>query len=240
MRPTPMTCFSRLAPAALAFALFAVPGGLHAQAVAGPGGGHFRDTTPLQQAEDQLPAGNKVAIYDFEDLECPACARAFPVVHAAVDHYKITLLRHDFPLQMHIWSHDAAITARYLQDKVSPVVAEQFRHDVFADQQQIASKDDLNNFTQRWFQTHGQQMPFVMDPHGLFAAEVQADLNLGQRIGLTETPTIFVLSPKGWTQVTDVTQMYTTIDKALAEAAAEKPAATAGHAKHHTTRPAQK
>jgi protein-disulfide isomerase len=240
MRPTFMTRFARLAPAALSFALFTLPMASHAQAVAGPGGGHFRDTTPLQQAEAQLPAGHKVAIYDFEDLECPACARAFPVTHAAVDHYKIPLLRHDFPLQMHIWSHDAAITARYLQDKVSPVAAEQFRHDVFADQQQIASKDDLNNFTQRWFQTHGQQMPFVMDPHGLFAAEVQEDTNLGQRIGLTETPTIFVLSPKGWTQVTDVTQMYTTIDKALADAAADKPATAAVHAKHHTARAASK
>ncbi len=235
-----MTRFARLAPAALSFALFALPMASHAQAVAGPGGGHFRDTTPLQQAEAQLPAGHKVAIYDFEDLECPACARAFPVTHAAVDHYKIPLLRHDFPLQMHIWSHDGAITARYLQDKVSPVVAEQFRHDVFANQQQIASKDDLNNFTQRWFQTHGLQMPFVMDPHGLFAAEIQEDLNLGQRIGLTETPTIFVLSPKGWTQVTDVTQMYTTIDKALADAAADKPATAAVHAKHHTARAASK
>jgi len=235
-----MTCFARLAPATLALALFAVPMASRAQAVAGPGGGHFRDTTPLQQAEAQLPAGHKVAIYDFEDLECPACARAFPVTHAAVDHYKIALLRHDFPLQMHIWSHDAAITARYLQDKVSPVAAEQFRSDVFANQQQIASKDDLNNFTQRWFQTHGQQMPFVMDPHGLFAAEVQEDVNLGQRIGLSETPTIFVLSPKGWTQVTDVTQMYTTIDKALADAAAEKPAAAAVHAKHHTAQTARK
>jgi hypothetical protein len=239
MRPIPMILSTRLAPAALAFALFAVPVALHAQTVAGPGGGHFRDTTPLQQAETQLPAGHKVAIYDFEDLECPACARAFPVVHAAVDHYKIPLMRHDFPLQMHLWSHDAAITARYLQDKVSPEVAEEFRHDVFASQQQIASKDDLNNFTQRWFQAHGQQVPFVMDPHGLFAAEVQEDLNLGQRIGLTETPTIFVLSPKGWTQVTDVTQMYTTIDKALAESPQKTSTVPARHT-HHIAKSGQR
>ena len=231
-----MRC-ARLAPFALALACLAPALSSSAQKVVGPGGGHFRDTTPLQQAEAQLPAGHKVAIYDFEDLECPACARAFPITHAAVDHYKIPLIRHDFPLQMHIWSRDAAITARYLQDKVSPVVAEEFRHDVFAAQQQIASKDDLNNFTQHWFQTHGLQMPFVMDPHGLFAAEVQEDENLGQRIGLTETPTIFVLSPQGWTQVTDVTQLYTTIDNALA---ASPVAATKTTAKHHTAKVGQK
>lgn len=233
-----MICSARFAPAVAVAAFLALAVASPAQKVVGPGGGHFRDTTPLQQAEAQLPAGHKVAIYDFEDLECPACARAFPITHAAVDHYKIQLIRHDFPLQMHLWSRDAAITARYLQDKVSPVLAEEFRHDVFASQQQIASKDDLNNFTQRWFQAHGQQMPFVMDPHGLFAAEVQEDENLGQRIGLTETPTVFVLSPKGWTQVTDITQLYTTIDNALAEAPVAKPAA--GTAKHHPTKTAQK
>ena len=69
------------------------------------------------------------------------------------------------------WSRDGAITARYLQDKVSPEMAEQFRRDVFAAQLSIASKDDLQNFTRKWFQQHGQQMPFVMDPSGRLIAE---------------------------------------------------------------------
>ena len=89
------------------------------------------------------PAGAKVAIYKFEDLECPACSHAYPIVHAAADRYKIPIVRHDFPLKMHIWSRDAAITARYLQDKVSPQAAEEFRGAVFAAQTSIASKEDL-------------------------------------------------------------------------------------------------
>ena len=40
-------------------------------------------------------------------------------------------------------------------------------------------------------------MPFVIDPTGRFAAEVQADYTLGERIGLIHTPTIFVLAPEG-------------------------------------------
>jgi protein-disulfide isomerase len=181
-------------------------------------GDHFKDTSPLK-----LPAGQKAEIYEFEDLECPACARAFPIVHTAVEHYKIPLVRHDFPLQQHLWSRDAAVTARYLQDKVSPQLAEQYRRDVFANQNSIASKDDLNAFTRKWFQSHGQQMPFVMDPNGLFSAEVQADYTLGERIGLQHTPTIFVVGPRGWTQVVDITQLYSVIDAALAET----PAASA-------------
>lgn len=176
----------------------------------------FKDTSMVKP-----PAGAKVAIYEFEDLECPACARAFPIVHAAIDRYKIPLVRHDFPLRMHIWSFDAAVTARYLQDKVSPKIAEDFRRDVFANQMSIASKDDLESFTRRWFASHGQNMPFVMDPSGLFTQEVKSDYTLGERISLTQTPTIFVVTNKGWTQIMDPTLLYQTIDAALAETSSQ-------------------
>jgi protein-disulfide isomerase len=197
-----------------------------AQNSAPPGKGNtFRDTSMVKP-----PAGAKVAIYEFEDLECPACAHAFPIVHEAIERYHIPLVRHDFPLQMHVWSFDAAVTARYLQDKVSPQKAEEFRRDVFASQTAIASKDDLQNFTRRWFQTHGVNMPFVMDPSGLLTQEVKSDYTLGERIGLSQTPTIFVVTNKGWTQIMDVNYLYQTIDAALAEAgAAAKPAKAVAH-----------
>jgi len=75
----------------------------------------------------------------------------------------------------------------------------------------------LQNFTRRYFQSHGQAMPFVIDPTGQFAREVHADYELGERVGLTQTPTIFVVMPKRWVQVTDVNQLYQAIDTALAE-----------------------
>jgi protein-disulfide isomerase len=173
----------------------------------------FRDTSMLR-----APAGSKVAIFEFEDLECPACAHAFPIVHQAVEHYKIPLLRHDFPLKMHIWSFDAAVIARYMQDKISPEFAEDYRRAVFANQVSIASKEDLNAFTQKYFQSHGKAMPFVVDPSGRFAAEVRADYTLGERVGLTQTPTIFIVTQKGYQQVNDVTQLYSMLDTAIAEA----------------------
>jgi protein-disulfide isomerase len=186
----------------------------------------FKDTSMLR-----APAGSRVAIFEFEDLECPACARAFPIVHAAVDKYKIRLVRHDFPLKMHVWSFDAAVIARYIQDKISPQDAEEYRRAVFANQTSIASKDDLNTFTQKYFQSHGRVMPFVIDPNGLFAAEVRADYTLGERVGLTQTPSIFIVTQKGYTQVNDVTQLYAMLDTAIAEnpapAATSKPKTTA-------------
>jgi protein-disulfide isomerase len=207
-----------IVPAVLAAALFTLPAAAHAQNVAGPAGSgtHFKDTSSFK-----LAPGQKAAIIEFEDLECPACAHAAPIVHTAIEHYKIPLLRHDFLIQSHQWSKDAAITARYLQDKVSPELADQFRRDVFSAQQTISGKDDLAAFTRKWFTDHKQQLPFVMDPSGRFAAEVQADCTMGERIGLNQTPTIIVLAPNGWTQVMDVTQLYTTIDNALAQSPAK-------------------
>jgi protein-disulfide isomerase len=187
-------------------------------------GDPFKDTSMLKP-----PAGVKVAIIEWEDLECPACAHAFPAVHAAIAHYKIPLVRRDFQIPGHIWSHDASIIARYLQDKVSPTVAEEYRREVFASQYQIASKDDLHNFTMKFFQTQHQVMPFVVDPTGQFAKEVDADRDLGLKMGLLHTPTIIVATQKSWVQVTDVNDLYSVIDAALAQTGGAAPATASAH-----------
>ncbi len=208
---------SRLLSAALFLSLAA--GSAFAQSAVGGQGDPFKDTSMFK-----VPPGAKVAIIEWEDLECPACAHAFPIVHAAVSHYKIPLIRRDFQIPGHIWSHDASIFARYLEDKVSPAIAEDYRRQVFASQYQIASKDDLHNFTTRFFQTHNLQMPFRLDPTGQFEKEVNADRDLGNKMGLVHTPTIIVVTPKSWVQVVDVSQLYSVIDAALAQTASASAA----------------
>jgi protein-disulfide isomerase len=168
------------------------------------------------------PPGVKVAVMEWEDLECPACAHAFPFVHTAVAQYKIPLIRHDFQIPGHLWSHEASLYARYLQDKVSPDLATDYRRQVFAAQFRIASKDDLNKFTQQFFTSHGKQIPFVLDPTGQLSKEVDADREMGVKIGLMETPTLVVVTNKGWIQVKDVSYLDQAIDEALA-AVAESP-----------------
>ena len=193
----------------------------------------FKDTSMIKP-----PAGAKVAIYEFMDLECPACARAYPIVHAAAAHFNIPLVQRDFPLAGHIWSLDAAIWARYLQDKVSPATGEEYRGAVFAAQLGINSKDDLLSFTRHFFQSHGLQLPFVPDPTGQLAREVQADKALGDKLGLQHTPTLFVCTQRGWTQVTEVSLLYQTISGVEAQAAADAPEKPAGPKK--TATPAKK
>ena len=170
------------------------------------------------------PAGARVAIVEWEDLECPACAHAAPIVHQAAEHYHIPIVRYDMPLRMHIWSHDAAIIARYIQDKISPQAANEYRAAVFQNQQTIASKEDLQSFTQHFFQSHGRAMPFVVDPQGAFANEVQADYNLGERLGLAHTPTIFVAAQGHPPQeVNDINNLYSMLDTAIAETGGPEP-----------------
>jgi protein-disulfide isomerase len=164
------------------------------------------------------PSGAKVAIIEFEDLECPLCAHISPMVREAMSHYHVPLVNHDFIIPGHAWSRTAAIYARYLEDKVSPQVAEGFRRDVFASQRLIASPEDLQQFTRRWFQAHGQAMPFVVDPTGKCAAEAEADCALGRRTGVMHTPTLVVATAHRWIEVTEPEQLFAAIDRAEAEA----------------------
>jgi protein-disulfide isomerase len=204
-----------------------------AQRAVGGQGDTFKDTSMIKP-----PAGAKVAIYEFMDLECPACAHAYPIVHAAAAHFNIPLIQRDFPLTGHIWSFNAAIWARYLQDKVSPETGEDYRAAVFAAQLGINSKDDLLSFTRHFFQSHGQQLPFVPDPTGQLAREVQADKALGDKMGLIHTPTLFVCTQRGWTQVIDPSLLYQTISEAESQAAADAPEKPTGLKK--TAAPAKK
>ena len=184
----------------------------------------FKDTSMLKP-----PAGSKLAIVEFEDLECPMCAHVYPIVHAAAAHYNIPIVRRDFPLQMHVWSRDAAVWARYLQDKVSLKVADEYRGAVFAAQAGISSKDDMLSFTRRFFQTHGLQLPFVPDPTGQFAREVNVDKALGEKLGVYYTPCIIVCTQHEWVHVTDVSLLYQTIDELEARAGAAGPVKKAAH-----------
>jgi protein-disulfide isomerase len=150
---------------------------------------NFRDTTILRP-----PAGSKVALIVFEDLGCPACARAHPIEQQVVLQTHVPLLRYDFPLEAHVWTFEGAVCARYIQDKIDPKLADQFRNDVFVSQRMISDKDDLHQFTSLWLQKHGKQMPPVIDPDGALAKEVNADLALGKRLNVEYTPTVVVVT----------------------------------------------
>ena len=222
---------------ALVAAALSLPVAAHAQFAGPAGDGHFHDTAMLKP-----PAGQRVAIVVFEDLECPACAASHPIELQAAQQYHVPIVRYDFPLQMHVWSRDAAIFARYLQDKVNPALADEYRTAVFRSQISIASKDDLQNFTRRFMQQHGQSMPFVVDPTGALARQVQADYDLGVKLNVTRTPTIVVVSSNGHYETVsgnengtnDPNRLFTVVDAALKQTHSAEPGAV--RTASHTTR----
>src|SRR5579863_21956 len=140
------------------------------------------------------PKGAQVAIVVFEDLQCPQCRRVAPILEQASKTYKIPLVRHDFPLPMHNWSYDAAVTARYF-DSISKSLGNEFRDYIFSNQFEI-NPQNLRTYEEKFAAAHKVDFPFVVDPQGKFAAEVNADRDQGKAINLNHTPTIYVVSSR--------------------------------------------
>jgi protein-disulfide isomerase len=166
------------------------------------------------------PAGARVAIVEFDDLQCPACAAANPTLKAAAAKYHIPWVRHDFLIPYHNWSRNAAIDARWF-DLKSKALGDEYRDQVFANQASIYNPSSLDQFTQKFAQSHGVALPFAVDPQGKLAAEIEADIALGKRTGIQSTPTIFIVTAGGkgapFTQVMNPSQqLYTDIDQAFA------------------------
>ena len=143
------------------------------------------------------PKGASLAIVVFEDLQCPQCKREAPVVAQAAKTYKIPVVRHDFPLPMHNWSYQAAVIAHYF-DSHSKELGNEFRDYIFEHQPEIFPTN-LQQFVEKFAAAHKVDLPFVIDPQGKFAAQVNAERELGIAIHLDHTPTIYIVSsnPKG-------------------------------------------
>lgn len=176
----------------------------------------FNDTAALHP-----PAGVKVAIVEFSDLQCPACAQANPLLIAAAAKYKIPWVRHDFLIPYHSWSFNAAVKARWFDTK-SKALGNQYRDAVFANQNEIYNMGMLSQFTEKFAQSHSIAMPTAIDPQGKLAADVQADNALSKSTGITQTPTVFVVTSNGkgapYIRVTDFqSQLDAVITQALAE-----------------------
>jgi protein-disulfide isomerase len=215
------------------------------------------------------PKGSKVAILVFEDLQCPDCARAAPLLHEAAKKYNIPLVQYDFPLPMHNWSFEAAVNARYFDSlptatdtaktasksktsaatnagtttKTVNKLGDEYRLFIFANQPQITPQN-LHGMTERFAADNKVAFPFVVDPSGELTAKVKADYAMGQRVGLQHTPTIYVVSDTArgtpFVEVVDRTQLYQLIDKVMKDAGTSSPAPKTTAAKSTSTAKASK
>jgi protein-disulfide isomerase len=145
----------------------------------------------------------------FEDLECPDCARWYPVLFEVANAHKVPVVLHDFPLPMHPWSFDAAVYARFFDTK-SQKLGEDFRGYIYKNQPNI-NKGNLQQWIQKFADENKVPLPFAVDPEGKLKALIMADRDLGSRAGLQHTPTIFVVGhggpPSPYTEINEVQDM---------------------------------
>lgn len=158
------------------------------------------NTPPITQAQiaQQKAFGEKTApirIDEFTDFECPACRALYmetlrPLIDNFVSNGKVYLVHHDFPLSMHPYSHKAA----YYADAAAAI-----------GQFELVEQALFTNQSQ-WAANGGKITPFlaaVLSPAQLKRVEelartkaiheaVQNDLELGQRLHVMRTPTMYV------------------------------------------------
>lgn len=176
-------------------------------------------TTSSHPKDLQLPDKINVLIVEFEDLECPACATADPKVDRFAYLRRVEVVKRDFLIPGHAWSPRAAIIAHWLDSRASHLGAE-YRKAVFANQQRIASLEDIRVFSASFAIKHGLSLPADVDSDGLFAALVRRDMQIARELGVHETPTFFVISRQALTtpQITQCparTELLRCLDQAL-------------------------
>lgn len=183
-----------------------------------PAGTRVHDASTLRP-----PAGIRVAIVEFSDLQCPDCAQAHPLLQEAVKKYHIPWIRHDFALPFHTWSFAAAVNARWF-DRKSKALGDEYRDQIFLHQPDFGKDAALmQEFTRKFAREHSLTLDEPVDPKGALAAEVRADYALGQKIGVEHTPTIWIVTAnsKGspFVEVLDRDTLDQMILRALADTA---------------------
>jgi len=172
------------------------------------------------------PPGARVAIVVFEDLQCPDCSRAYPVVWETANSHHVPVLLHDFPLtKLHPWAFDAAVYARYFDTK-SEKLGNDFRGYIYSNQRQI-TKDNLQQYVSKFANDNKVPLAFTVDPDGKLKDKVSADLNLGMQLKLQHTPTIFVVgscAAAPAAEVIDRSQLGQIVDDAAAKCPPATPA----------------
>ena len=170
------------------------------------------------------PAGSKIALVVFEDLECPDCRRAEPLLEEAKKTYNLPVVVYDFPLPQHSWAMDASVYAHFFRSKSTKKenLEAEFRKYIYENQEQITSPAGLRSFAEKFAAEHHVVLPFVIDPQGKFAAEIRADQDKAKMVGIQHTPTIYVVTDqhqgKPFVEVVNRDQLFQLIDEMKQEA----------------------
>ncbi len=192
------------------------------------------DMISIQNRPVRGPADAKVTIINFDDLECPYCARMheqlFP---ATVDRYKgmVRFIYKDFPLvEIHPWAMHAAIDSGCLADQSGEAYWRfvDYVH-THADEVKGTGHDaqEANRTLDRLVREEGQRSK--LDAAKLDAcvtkqdeSVVRASMKQGDSLGVNGTPTLFINGER-ISGALPQAELWTAIDRALKEAGVTPP-----------------
>lgn len=177
----------------------------------------------------------KVTIINFDDLECPYCARLhaefFPDV---LNHYKglVKFIYVDFPLtSIHPWAMHAAVDANCLAAQ-NPTAYWNYVDYLHNNGAEVSgSGNDPAKAGTRLDQLADQEgTRDHLDTAKLLAcvakqddSQIRAEMKAGDKLGVDATPTFFVNGER-WSGILDEPQLWTMIDRALKEQGIAPPA----------------
>jgi len=169
------------------------------------------------------PADAKVTVVEFSDFQCPYCSRAATVVDQIKEKYstKVRFVFRQFPLPMHENARGAAEAslAANAQGKFW-----QFHDKMFQNQSKL-TRESLEGFAKEAgldlaaFKT-------ALDSK-TYAADVDADMKLGESVAVNGTPTMFINGER----VSNPTS-FEAISQQIEGALSGKPAAAPAPAGH--------
>jgi protein-disulfide isomerase len=196
------------------------------------------DTITLQNRPVRGSADAKVTIVNFDDLECPYCARMhsqlFP---STLDHYKglVKFVNKDYPLdEIHPWAMHAAVNAGCIAEQ-NPDAYWTFVDYVHEHTSDIAgtSKDPHEAPKNLDKVAHEEGERAKLDLAKLDACiakqdetTVRASMKQGDSLGVNGTPTMFINGER-ISGVMPEDQLRLAIDRALREAGVQPPAEVA-------------
>lgn len=157
----------------------------------------------------------KVTLVEFGDFQCPACGASYPIVTQILTDYKgkITFVFRNFPLSMHQNSHISAeaVEAAGAQGKFFEMYDA-----LYQNQKDWGEDKNPMQFFQKYAKMIGLDVDqFTNDVKAdKYKNKIQQDLNDGNTLGISATPTFFLNGEK-ITGGLPYDQFKTKIDAAL-------------------------
>lgn len=149
----------------------------------------FRLTFEAGQSPTLGKAGAPVQVVEFSDFQCPFCQRFYPTIHELSKNYgdKIQVVYKQFPLpSIHPFAIKAAEASLCARDQGKFWEL----HDMMFKEQATIGVSDLKQKAVR-LGMNGPEFNKCLDT-GKYSEEVQNDMKLGTRAGITGTPAVFV------------------------------------------------